>query len=317
MKGANAGSADIVYNGQVLDFSQGQTYEISVADIQAGKLDLDFRVAFVSYQLGWQFKDSGDVVNNACYDGTVISNPGTTTISTPIALDLNGDGKIGVTGATSSYQKDAHAALGHTVQFDMNGDGAKETTEWFNGSGDGILIDNRDGHAATNMSGLRLFGDQGGAFGNGYYKLQTFDTNHDGKLSGKELSGIELWVDNGDAVVQDGEIQTLAQHGINAIGTELSMTFDAEGKLHIQSTATRTDGSTLLSEDVFFAGTANTAPSLAEIVGDDASLDTVLGAAAPAAPDVFTQCFSPDTTVMAEVLRKMVSAHAAVETAAA
>ncbi len=313
----NGDSAWLAYNGIKLDFSAGQAYDVSVADINAGKLQIFGTKTFTDYPLNFAYVDTGTVANDACYNGTVVSLRSSVAIWTPVALDLNGDGHIGVTGATSSYQKDANAKLGHTVQFDMNGDGHKETMEWFNGSGDGILIDNRDGNAAHDMSGLRLFGDHAGAFGNGYYKLETFDTNGDGKLSGKELSGIELWIDNGDAVVQDGEIQTLAQHGIDAIGTELSMTFDAEGKLHIQSTATRTDGSSLLSEDVFFAGVGSTTPTLADVLGDDAALDHVLGAAAPATTDVLAQCFSPDITAMAEVLRKMVAAQASAEMATA
>ncbi|WP_218509476.1 hypothetical protein [Variovorax sp. dw_308] len=308
LKGATAAYADIVYNGQVLDFSQGQTYTISVADINAGKLDLDFHVAYQVYNLAWQMQDTGTVANPYCYDGSILSNTGMTVISTPIALDLNGDGKIGVTGATSSYDKDAHAALGHTVQFDMDGNGTKETTEWFDGSGDGILIDNRDGNAAHDMNGARLFGDQGGAYGNGYYKLAALDINHDGKLSGGELKGIELWVDNGDAVVQSGEIQTLAQHGIDAIGIEASLTYDAQGKLHIESTATRTDGSTLMTEDVFFAGTTEAAPTLSQLLGSD-SLDGVLGTVAPTTAVASNDADATmDVSDAADVLRKLVAA---------
>lgn len=313
----NGDSAWLAYNGTKLDFSAGQAYDVTVADINAGKLQIFGTKTFVDYPLQFAYVDTGTVVNNACYNGTVVSLRSSVAIWTPVALDLNGDGHIGVTGATSSYQKDADAKLGHTVQFDMNGSGHKETMEWFNDSGDGILVDNRDGNAAHDMNGLRLFGDHGGAFGNGFYKLATFDANRDGKLSGAELNGVDLWVDNGDAVVQAGEIQTLAQHGINTIGTQLTMTFDAEGKLHIESTATRTDGSTLMSEDVFFAGVGSTVPSLAEVLGDDASLDQVLGAPALSAPEVFAQCFSPDITAMAEVLRKMVAAQASAEMATA
>ena len=70
-------------------------------------------------------------------------------LRTPIALDLNGDGEIGVTGETSSHEKDANAEIGQTVEFDIDADGKLDNIEWFDGSGDGILIDNRDGNAAT------------------------------------------------------------------------------------------------------------------------------------------------------------------------
>ena len=94
-------------------------------------------------------------------------------IWTPIALDMNGDGKIGVTGETSSHQKDADAELGATVEFDIDGDGTLNTIEWFDGSGDGILVDSTKVGPNGEIDGNALFGDQGGQFANGYEKLAT------------------------------------------------------------------------------------------------------------------------------------------------
>ncbi len=132
LKGATAAYADIVYNGQVLDFSQGQTYTISVADINAESWTSISTMPTRSTNSRGRCRTPAPSPIRTATTAPVLSNTGTTSISTPIALDLNGDGKIGVTGATSSYDKDANAALGHTVQFDMNGDGTKEITEWFN-----------------------------------------------------------------------------------------------------------------------------------------------------------------------------------------
>lgn len=42
------------------------------------------------------------------------------------------------------------------------------------------------------INGKRLFGDQGGAFANGYDKLATLNANRDGKLTGKELEGLKV-----------------------------------------------------------------------------------------------------------------------------
>ena len=109
------------------------------------------------------------------------------------------------------------------------------------------------------------------------------DDNRDGQLSGAELKGLELWVDNGDAQVQAGELQTLAQHGIASIGAQVVLTYDAEGKLHIESTATRMDGTTLMTEDVFFAaGPVESAelPALSQLLGQE-GMDGLLGQVAP------------------------------------
>jgi protocatechuate 3,4-dioxygenase beta subunit len=297
--------ADLLFDGRVLDFSAGQTYTISVADILAGKLDIDCQKSGLKYVVAYQLKDSGAVDNTACYDGSVLSVVRNMTVSTPIALDLNGDGHIGVTGATASSQKDDGAAIGRTVQFDIDADGKLDTIEWFDGSGDGILIDNRDGGAAGHMDGSRLFGDQGGRHDDGYAKLRLLDANGDGRLSGGELAGIELWMDNGDGVVQDGEIQTLAQHGIASLSTEVSLFSDAESRVHLQSSATREDGSTLLSEDVFFL---QALPAQQELLASDASLDALLGTDAWAGSHDATPGEPIDVTQAAELLRKL-SAH--------
>ena len=171
----------------------------------------------------------------------------------PVALDLNGDGKIGVTGATSSIDKDAGAAIGKTVQFDLNADGVKENTEWFDGSGDGILVDTTKIGANGDLDGSALFGDEGGKFENGYDKLATRDNNNDGQISGAELDNLALWKDDGDAVLEAGELVSAKDANISSISSDMKITLGADGKSHMQSTATTTDGKQILSEDVWFA----------------------------------------------------------------
>ena len=148
---------------------------------------------------------------------------------TPIALDLNGDGKIGVTGVSTvqGHEFDQNAA---TVEFDLDADGTIETIEWFNGDGDGILV-NTDLIGPNNeIDGAALYGDQGGLFANGYEKLsQLEDDNGDGVINGAELDNVALWVDDGDAVLEDGELRTLESEGIKAISTEV--TVEADGRM--------------------------------------------------------------------------------------
>jgi SdrD B-like domain len=175
-------------------------------------------------------------------------------IYSPLAFDLDGDGKIGVTG--SSTGRDApRAALGKTVAFDILSNGKPVQIEWFRGDGDGILVDNRDGRAAVDMKGSRLFGDQAGLFRNGFEQLAQLDTNRDGTITGDELRGLAVWVDNGDAVVQPGEMRSLADAGIVSISTAMSMSHGL-----MQSSATMADGRQVLAEDVWF-GLAPSVPA--------------------------------------------------------
>ena len=90
---------------------------------------------------------------------------------TPIAFDLNGDGEIGVNGSSTvqGHEFDENAA---TVDFDIDGDGTTETIEWFNGDGDGILVNTDEIGANNEIDGRALFGDQGGQYANGYEKLK-------------------------------------------------------------------------------------------------------------------------------------------------
>lgn len=187
---------------------------------------------------------------------------------TPVALDLNGDGQINVTGDSTSFEYAGET--GKTVEFDINGDGKADKIEWLDGSGDGLLVDNRDGNAATDMSGARLFGDQGGAFANGYEKLAMLDANGDNQLTGAELEGLSVWIDNGDAVVQDGELRSVQDLGINSIATNFNLVADAAGDRLMQSVATTADGQSILTEDVWF-GAAHGA-AMADAYLPDASV---------------------------------------------
>ncbi len=136
----------------------------------------------------------------------------------------------------------------------MNGDGDLETIEWLDGSGDALLVDNRDGMAADDMNGTRLFGDQDGTFEHGYQQLAELDVNADSVISGKELDGLELWVDDGNAEVDEGELITLDEMGVIEISLELDENAtDGEGRNLFQSSATRADGSSIMTEDVWFA----------------------------------------------------------------
>ena len=166
----------------------------------------------------------------------------------PIALDLNGDGEIGVTGETTV--RGARTSIGETVQFDIDADGKLDTIEWFAGDGDGILVNTTLIGANNEIDGSALFGDQGGKYDNGYVKLSLLDADGDGAVSGSEADSLGLWIDDGDAVLEEGELKSLSDYQIVSLST--AMDLDAEGRMI--STATKSDGSSILTEDVWFAG---------------------------------------------------------------
>ena len=175
---------------------------------------------------------------------------GTYKTHSPVALDLNRSGAIETTG--SSTAKVRHSgAVGKTVSFDINGDGAREKIEWLSGNGDGLLVDDRDGGAAKSMNGNRLFGDANGQYSSGYEKLAKLDANGDGSLAGAELSGLKVWQDNGDAKVQAGEMKSLAEVGVDQISTQRNDVANANGETLMQSVAQQ-NGQSILTEDVWF-----------------------------------------------------------------
>jgi VCBS repeat-containing protein len=164
-----------------------------------------------------------------------------TKVYSPIVFDLNESDAIEVTGNSTAKVR-VDPSINPTVYFDLDADGTLERIEWLAGSGDGFLIDNRDGNAAQNMDGSRLFGDQGGLFANGYEKLATLDANNDGELTEDELEGLSFWVDDGDAVVEDGEIQSLDDYGIDSISVQVREVFNAAGESLLQTQAVVTPG---------------------------------------------------------------------------
>ncbi len=176
--------------------------------------------------------------------------------SDPLALDLNNDGKIGVTGQSTA--KDAKVdTLGRTVSFDIDGDGVKDEIEWMSGDGDGMLVDDRDGGATGAMltdgeiNGTRLFGDEGGKFANGFEKLKAFDKDGDGKLTGKELEGLKVWIDDGDAKLEGGELKSLAELGITEMSVQMQHEKNDRGETLERSSYVQ-NGETRMSEDVWF-----------------------------------------------------------------
>ena len=193
--------------------------------------------------------------SDACISGsdkTIEIGDKKASILSPIMLDLNDDGHIGVTGETTAQDKSGITSVGHTVSFDLNADGVKDQIEWSDGKGDGFLVNMTKIGANGEIDGSALFGDEGGKFANGFEKLALHDANGDGMIMGAELDGFGVWIDNGDAILQDGELKSAVELNITSVSADMQIVYDDAGRALMQATA-EVNGETILTEDVWFA----------------------------------------------------------------
>jgi hypothetical protein len=134
------------------------------------------------------------------------------TVTSPIVLDLDGDGKLGASGGVHRPH-DNIGDLGTYRLFDFYGNGFPVLIEWVT-KNDGLLC---VPHADGTIDGTCLFGTADG-FENGYVKLASYDTNDDGAISGQELTGLRIWVDaDQNAAPGKGEMFTLQELGITQL----------------------------------------------------------------------------------------------------
>lgn len=136
----------------------------------------------------------------------------------PLALDLDGDGKVGTTSDANW-----NGAL-----FDNDGDGIRTATGWI-GTNDGLLVRDIDGNGLIE-SGRELFGDQtlladGSTATDGFAALAAMDTNGDGKVDGTDtdFASIQVWRDiNGNGKTEAGELLSLSELGITSLSVTRS-----------------------------------------------------------------------------------------------
>ena len=134
--------------------------------------------------------------------------------SSPLVLDINGNGKCDVTTPHYAMTPAGFVSKG-AVMFDLTGRGRTRMTEWLQPHQDGLLVLDVNVNGVVD-SASELFGDSDG-YKDGYAKLSTLDRNGDGVLTGSELSKLSVWIDNGDGVTQPGELKSVAELGITAI----------------------------------------------------------------------------------------------------
>ena len=200
----------------------------------------------------------------------------------PIVIDLDGN------GIQTVSRENANGT------FDLLGTGVAVKSGWLSG-GDGFLaIDSNGNGRIDDIS--ELFG--GNAVGQGFAKLSAFDSNGDGLVDRHDAAfgELKIWVDaNGNHQTDAGELMGLTDAGVASLNLDYFAlpAVDEQGNLHLErSVATLADGRAVDMTDVYFNVDAQEAaqagaqlPTMAELLGDDTSLDLLLGVSV-AATDV-------------------------------
>ncbi|MDD3328251.1 MAG: SdrD B-like domain-containing protein, partial [Zoogloea sp.] len=198
----------------------------------------------------------------------------------PIVIDLDGN------GIQTVSRENANGT------FDLLGTGVAVKSGWLSG-GDGFLaIDSNGNGRIDDVS--ELFG--GNAVGQGFAKLSAFDSNGDGLVDRNDAAfgELKIWVDaNGNHQTDAGELMGLTDAGVASLNLSYFAlpAVDEQGNLHLErSVATLADGRAVDMTDVYFNVDAQEAaqagaqlPTMAELLGDDTSLDLLLGVSAAAA----------------------------------
>ena len=168
--------------------------------------------------------------------------------STPIILDLNGDGVRTL-------------MMSEGVEFDLLSNGKPVQTGWVS-AGDGLLVMDRNGDQSIN-DGAELFGSStllanGTKAPDGYAALSELDSNKDGVINQADeaFAKLGVWIDsNSDGQSDSGEIKTLAELGIKQLSLQVTTgdVVDHGNLLGLTSTFETVDGVTHAAADVWFA----------------------------------------------------------------
>ncbi len=175
----------------------------------------------------------------------------------PLVLDLSGNGRIDITGHNTAREKLYTVfSIGKYVSFDIFGNNQPLDIDWVAPNTDAFLVDFRSG-VPEKITGANLFGqstgdtDTGENFADGFQKLKSLDKNSDGVVSGKELKGVKLWKDNGDAVLAPKEIIELSVFGISSIPAYGNEAIGSYGAKQLVNTVHSTIGE-IYMEDIWF-----------------------------------------------------------------
>lgn len=169
-----------------------------------------------------QYKNGG-LVTVPLADGSslTVNMVGFAYQGSPILLDLGGLGRPDLlAGSTWRSHRDRQVIASALRPFDLDGTG-EVAWEWV-GPKSGLLVWDPE-HDGQISSGQQLFGNYtwGKRWKDGYEPLSTLDRNQDGKLAGKELDSLGVWVDaNSNGACDPHDVKPLSTYGIESISVQ-------------------------------------------------------------------------------------------------
>ncbi len=194
---------------------------------------------------------------------TAVPDSSVTLATSPLVLDLNGNGIETTTLAAGAV-------------FDLDANGTAERAAWVAG-GDGLLVRDLDGNGLI-TSGAELFGSgttlaNGAKALDGFAALAGLDSNGDGTINASDAAfgQLQVWVDaNGDGHTDAGELRSLADLGIASLGlqsqaSDLQNNGNAVGLL---GSYTTTDGAEHVLADVWLQNQSLPVLDLTQVLSD-------------------------------------------------
>jgi hypothetical protein len=188
-------------------------------------------------------------------------------LSTPLVLDLNGDG-VDTVGLSAG------------VEFDLNATGQAVATGWVS-QDDGLLAIDLDGNGSID-DGRELFGSafvlaDGSTATNGFEALASLDDNGDGVVDGADggFANLVVWKDvNQDGTSQGDELFDLSALGITGLGTgsTASTALDDGNWLGLTGSYSTADGATHALADVWFQTAPVETPAAPSPAADETAL---------------------------------------------
>lgn len=211
-------------------------------------------------QTGKTFDYKFSSVDGRVQEGTRLVNSQWIGRRDPVIIDVDGDGKATVTDTNYEIQRNQRTVTENRgrdifrntyedtkivnkgkengINFDINGDGIVDRTQWVKAQGDKtdafvtyltpeqIELLKQGKYDQIKLDGKNLMTETGingeqNKYKSGYEKMRDlFDKNGDGIISGDELKNMYIWQDkNGDGKVGKDELKTAADWNIKQFDT--------------------------------------------------------------------------------------------------